>query len=364
MSASLDRAIKAYVDHTQVVLAGDASLDTSYLAQPFEALANAANNIKHAALPNGDAVQEHEQDDEQDGKKKKTKGKTGPKPRDPNMPKRPVTAYFRYLSEVRPLLAKQMADTPGEKGKAGDLTRLATAQWNELSPEAKAHYSDAYKEERRAYEEKVKAYLAQKKQETGEGPEPVTLASLVKGDAAPQAGSDDEASSSDDDDDDDDDGDDDDDSASSSSEEDDFDEAPELPLPPPPKTTASRAKAKSGSPEAARKPAKPAPKKSTAAPVAPAASQKSNAAVAPRNSAPASSPPKKRKDRVTSAEEEPVPAKRSRKTDAQKIAALDEGAGAGYDDDKYIAAQLGSDITSPATKAKKEKKERKKKSIA
>ena len=105
LSSSIDRAVKAYIEHTNVVLSGDASLaslDVSMLQQPFYDLA--APQLAQLALA-------HQQNDahgsapaEVDGKKKRNY-----KPRDPNAPKRPLTAYFRYLQEQRGPTGEQMA---------------------------------------------------------------------------------------------------------------------------------------------------------------------------------------------------------------------------------------------------------------
>ena len=52
--------------------------------------------------------------------------------RDPNEPKRPVTAYFLFLQHARPQLAKDM---PNAKGN--ELQQEATERWNGMSEEDK-----------------------------------------------------------------------------------------------------------------------------------------------------------------------------------------------------------------------------------
>ncbi|KAI7075185.1 hypothetical protein KC327_g4597, partial [Hortaea werneckii] len=48
LSSSIDKAVKAYIDHTNVILAGDASLNMSYLQQPFDQLAHASHIAQQA----------------------------------------------------------------------------------------------------------------------------------------------------------------------------------------------------------------------------------------------------------------------------------------------------------------------------
>lgn len=62
-----------------------------------------------------------------DGKQKRVKKEKVP--RDPNAPKRPLTAYLLYLETMRP---KIQEDLGGEGQKRGDISREGTERWNKL----------------------------------------------------------------------------------------------------------------------------------------------------------------------------------------------------------------------------------------
>lgn len=73
-----------------------------------------------------------EESEQDDGKKRKRKYNV--KPKDPNAPKRPLTAYFLFLQDVRPEITAEMGDGPH---KPGDISQEATRRWKEMSEEAK-----------------------------------------------------------------------------------------------------------------------------------------------------------------------------------------------------------------------------------
>jgi hypothetical protein len=162
LSSSVDRAVKAYIDHTNVILSGDASLaslDVSMLQQPFNDLA--APQLAQLAL----AYQQSESNGapvaEVDGKKKRNY-----KPRDPNAPKRPLTAYFRYLQEQRGPAAEEMAKSANGPGKPGDISKAVTERWKAMSEEEHAPYKEAYQRALKDYEREVATYKSTAEAET------------------------------------------------------------------------------------------------------------------------------------------------------------------------------------------------------
>jgi hypothetical protein len=160
LSSSIDKAIKAYIDHTEVVLSGESSFDISQLLQPFQGAAGAAQVAEHAIQHSQLHVTPHidANGNPVDPKKRQ---KRPYKPRDPNAPKRPLTAYFRFLREVRPVIAAEISNNPPSDGtKAGDISKIATEQWKALGDARRKIYHDAYKSELTAYEDAVKAYKA------------------------------------------------------------------------------------------------------------------------------------------------------------------------------------------------------------
>ncbi|KAI5358231.1 Putative High mobility group box domain-containing protein [Septoria linicola] len=223
LSSSIDTAIKAYIAHTDVVLQGHGTFDVSQLLLPFQGAAGAAQ-VAEQAIQNG-LIQLAAQPTDANGVDSKKKEKRPYKQRDPNAPKRPLTAYFRYLREVRPFIAQEVANNPPSDGtKAGDISKIATERWRAMSDAQRKPYHAAYQSEMGAYEEATKAYKA-----AGGGVEDDADAEAVEGDLdspaaqpAVAAAEDSDDSSSDDD---------------SSSEEDSNEEESvpaKLPTPPPP----------------------------------------------------------------------------------------------------------------------------------
>ena len=163
LNSSFERALKAYLDHTQIVLNGDATLHISAMLNPMGQVANLANHAQMAQLAlqqNGGDVKQEDLDGP-DGKKKRKK--RNDKPRDPNAPKRPLTAYFRYLGEQRPVIQKEIKDDPEQykdfDGKPGEISRIATERWNN-EPDEQELYKQAYRDQLDEYNKKVEAYKA------------------------------------------------------------------------------------------------------------------------------------------------------------------------------------------------------------
>ncbi|KAM3425746.1 hypothetical protein BST61_g7678 [Cercospora zeina] len=226
LSSSIDTAIKAYIAHTDVVLQGAGTFDISQLLLPFQGVAGAAQ-VAEQAIQNGlvqlAAVPVDANGNPVDSTKRREKRPY--KQRDPNAPKRPLTAYFRYLKEVRPFIAKEVAANPPSDGtKAGDISKIATERWRAMTEAQRKPYHAAYQSELSAYEEATKAYKAAggKVEDAEEGDAEVESPSALPGDvaAAAEDDSDDDSSSED---------------SSSSEESDEDDEVPaKLPTPPPP----------------------------------------------------------------------------------------------------------------------------------
>lgn len=226
LSSSIDTAIKAYIAHTDVVLQGHGQFDIGQLLLPFQGAAGAAQ-VAEQAIQNGLLqLAAHPADANGVLADPKKREKRPYKQRDPNAPKRPLTAYFRYLREVRPFIAQEVANNPPSDGtKAGDISKIATERWRAMTDAQRKPYHAAYQSEMGAYEEATKAYKA-----LGVNVEDDAEVSAEEGDLdSPDdkpvvAAADSDESSSEDDD-------------SSSEEDSDEDEAvpAKLPTPPPPK---------------------------------------------------------------------------------------------------------------------------------
>lgn len=160
LSSAIDRAVKAYADHTDAVISGDHTLDVSGLLMPFNQITQFAQQFNPAFFPhfpNGNVqapIAPMEGAPTPGSKKKRAY-----KQRDVNAPKRPLTAYFRFLKEQRPIISAEIADTPGgEGGKAGDISKIATERWKALTDAQRSPYKQAYQNELEQYDADTKAY--------------------------------------------------------------------------------------------------------------------------------------------------------------------------------------------------------------
>lgn len=327
LSSSIDRAVKAYIDHTNVVLAGDpslASLDVSMLQQPFNDIA--APQLAQLALAHQQSEGQAQQQSappavDADGKKKRNY-----KPRDPNAPKRPLTAYFRYLQEQRGPLAQQMAKDNNGPGKPGDISKAATERWKAMSEDEQAPYKEAYQRALKDYERETKAY----KVATGQAVDGAGEEQQVNGAAEKN---DDEDASSDTE------------SEDSSGEEENA--KPAMPPPPPKVASPEPKKTPKSAAKKSKKDAKPAAED---VPATPQFSSINPAVAIPSSQRKSSSPELKRKA-PAEAGEEGTKKKRGRKTKAEKEAEAAEAA----------AAPTSSAVPASDASSEKPKKEKKKK---
>ncbi|KAK6433502.1 hypothetical protein LTR95_010325 [Oleoguttula sp. CCFEE 5521] len=343
LSTSIDHAVKAYIAHTNVVLAGDAALDVSYLTQPFNTITSA--QIAQLALSHGTngaiafpAATAGTEDT--DGKKKK---KRAYKARDPNAPKRPLTAYFRFLQEQRPGLTIEMAKArDGAASKPGDLSKEATERWHKMTKEDQEPYKEAYRDALKDYEKEVDAYKASTGLPVEDAASPVDEETLIPGITAAAAEAEDEETSSDD-----------------SSSDDDVDEEEEdaklvMPPPPPPKAVSPVKKTPKS---ALKKTEKATPVAASPAPQTPRFSS-INPSGAVQSVAKSSSPEIERKRKATSdavadGAEEGTKKKRGRKTNAAKA---EEAAAAAAVAAAPAAVLPSSDGSGELKKEKKKKR--------
>lgn len=75
-------------------------------------------------------------------------------------PKRPATAFFQYLAEVRPSLTKKHANDEDRKAANAQITTDASAMWNALSDNEKAKYNLAYRNAKVESDEKMEQWTA------------------------------------------------------------------------------------------------------------------------------------------------------------------------------------------------------------
>jgi len=108
---------------------------------------------------------EEEDDDDDDDEGEKTK--KGKKKKDPNAPKRPTTAYMLFNSIKRAEIKKENPDA-----SFGDLARLVSAAYKELSEDDKAIWLKKAAEDKTRYEEQMKLYVPPKSSATANAKKP------------------------------------------------------------------------------------------------------------------------------------------------------------------------------------------------
>lgn len=109
------------------------------------------------------------------GKKDSDEAYTVAKPKgakaekDPNQPKKPMSAYFHFLQERRQTLKQEKPDL-----RMGESTKLMTGEWNKMTDKVKQKYQDlADADKKRYYSEceekgiKVKSNPANKAKDAG-----------------------------------------------------------------------------------------------------------------------------------------------------------------------------------------------------
>ena len=90
--------------------------------------------------------------------------------KDPNAPKRPLTAYFIFTNDIRPELKEENPDW-----KVGDIAKEAGRRWKEMDDEDKTEYNEKAAELKKEYQVKLAEYEANKgsddeDEEEDEGP--------------------------------------------------------------------------------------------------------------------------------------------------------------------------------------------------
>ena len=140
----LNDLLRAYMEHTTSVIAGeDGALDRLQLPPNITATANAAieaasstaNGIAQA-ISGGD---KSEAAAETGKPVKGTKRKREKKEKDPNAPKKPLTAAFLYAQTARPIVRGDLeaALGPDQKLEPNAVNLEVNKRWNEMPEEDK-----------------------------------------------------------------------------------------------------------------------------------------------------------------------------------------------------------------------------------
>jgi len=75
------------------------------------------------------------------------------KPKDPNMPKRPLSSYFLFSNERRSILQQKMPEK-----KLTELSKIISQEWKELDSERKEQYAATAKRAKTKWDKKLEAY--------------------------------------------------------------------------------------------------------------------------------------------------------------------------------------------------------------
>lgn len=73
--------------------------------------------------------------------------------KDPNAPKRPITAYMFYAQDQRKVVNQEHPDA-----KFGEIGKLIGEKWRQLAPEDKKKYEDQAAEDKKRYDAEKAAY--------------------------------------------------------------------------------------------------------------------------------------------------------------------------------------------------------------
>ena len=144
----LNDLLRAYMEHTTSVIAGeDGALDklqlppniTSTANAAIEAASTTANGIAQAIT----ASDKTEAAAETGKPVKGTKRKREKKEKDPNAPKKPLTAAFLYAQTARPIVRQDLeaALGPDQKLEPNAVNLEVNKRWNEM-PEEEKEVSD------------------------------------------------------------------------------------------------------------------------------------------------------------------------------------------------------------------------------
>lgn len=142
VSNNLNELMHAYIKHTASVLSGeDGALEGLQLSESAQhmideadmATKSVANLTKGLGAPS--AAAEAPDADAGKGKKRKREKKI----KDPNAPKRPLTAAFLFAQSARPIIRKDLENElpPGAKLEPNAINLEVNKRWNEMADEDK-----------------------------------------------------------------------------------------------------------------------------------------------------------------------------------------------------------------------------------
>ncbi|XPS79781.1 hypothetical protein M3J09_011753 [Ascochyta lentis] len=163
----LNDLLRAYMEHTTSVIAGeDGALDKLQLPPNITATANAA--IEAASSTANGIAQAITAGDKTEGAAdtgkpaKGIKRKREKKEKDPNAPKKPLTAAFLYAQTARPIVRGDLeaALGPEQKLEPNAVNLEVNKRWNEMPEEDKETWRQSYRDSMEQWKEEMAAYTA------------------------------------------------------------------------------------------------------------------------------------------------------------------------------------------------------------
>ncbi|KAJ4338809.1 hypothetical protein N0V87_003724 [Didymella glomerata] len=168
VQSGLNELLRAYLEHTNSVIAGeDGVLEKLNLGKEIAATANAT--IEAASTANGiaQAISAADKDKTEAAAEKPGKGtkrKREKKEKDPNAPKKPLTAAFLYAQTARPIVRGDLeaALGPDQKLEPNAVNLEVNKRWNEMTEEDKETWRQSYRDSMEQWKEEMKTYTASK----------------------------------------------------------------------------------------------------------------------------------------------------------------------------------------------------------
>ncbi|KIW08562.1 uncharacterized protein PV09_00527 [Verruconis gallopava] len=141
LNGAISTLISAYVTHTNTLLnssgQGEAILDTNQLTEYLSAAGLAAPKGVPAEVPTG-----------------KDKKKRQKKEKDPNAPKRPLTAFFLFSTRAREHIKNDL----GANATPVEINNEILRRWNDMDGVQKERWKGIYNQNYEQYKREVEAY--------------------------------------------------------------------------------------------------------------------------------------------------------------------------------------------------------------
>jgi len=124
------------------------------------------------------------------------KGKKRKRTKDPNAPKRALSAFFWFCNDERPKVKETMTDST-----VGEVAKELGRRWNECTDDQKSKYEALAAKDKARYEKEINAYKS-KKPKAAPAPSPAKAKKVVKQEESEEEEDEDEDEDDDDEDDD------------------------------------------------------------------------------------------------------------------------------------------------------------------